>query len=292
MFMNFSSSILDIIPRRFSCRAYSRTPMEEQKRETLRREMSRITSGPLGTPLRCELVASADTGANPLQGLGTYGFIKNPDAFIVAAVSEGPKDLEDFGYALERMVLLATDLGCGSCWLGGSFTKSSFAGKIGSQKNETVPAVVSLGNMEDPERERKRAFRRIVGSATRLPWEKLFFDQSFDSPLSRDSAGAYAAPLEMVRLGPSASNKQPWRIVKDGNDWHFFMRRTRGYRDGIASRLLGIADIQRVDMGIAMCHFELSSRELGLNGGWRVHEPSAAAKMPGDSTEYTVSWAG
>lgn len=290
--MNLSSSILDIIPRRFSCRAYVRTPIEVRKRETLLLEIAQIKSGPLGTPLRYELVASAGDGADPLKGLGTYGFIKNPDAFIVAAVSEGPKGLEDFGYAVERLVLLATDLGCGSCWLGGSFTKSKFAAKIGALKNETVPAVVSLGNVGDPERERKRTFRRIVGSATRLPWEQLFFDSAFDSPLSRNSAGTYAAPLEMVRLGPSASNKQPWRIVKDGNDWHFFMRRTRGYRGGIAPRLLGIADIQRVDIGVAMCHFELSSRELGLNGGWRVQEPSAAVKMADDSTEYTVSWAG
>jgi hypothetical protein len=142
--------------------------------------------------------------------------------------------------------------------------------------------------MDNPALERKRFFRRIVGSATRLPWERLFFISSFDSPLSKNEAGAFAAPLEMVRIGPSASNKQPWRIVRDGSDWHFFMQRTKGYRTQIAARVLGLADIQRIDMGIAMCHFELSARELGLQGGWLMRKPAIA--MPDDTTEYTASW--
>jgi len=60
----------------------------------------------------------------------------------------------------------------------------------------------------------------------------------------------------MVRIAPSASNKQPWRIVKIEGAWHFFLERTKGYGDGIIFKLLKLADIQRLDMGIAMCHFE------------------------------------
>ena len=52
--------------------------------------------------------------------------------------------------------------------------------------------------------------------------------------------------------------------------------------------LLGVADVQRLDMGIAMCHFELSAMELGLKGKWSVAEP--ALEKPDKHTEYTVSW--
>jgi hypothetical protein len=46
--------------------------------------------------------------------------------------------------------------------------------------------------------------------------------------------------------------------------------------------------MQRIDMGIAMCHFELSARELGLAGRWAVSEPGIPT---GDGLgEYTVSW--
>ena len=45
--------------------------------------------------------------------------------------------------------------------------------------------------------------------------------------------------------------------------------RTKGYGQGtLAFRLLRLADLQRVDMGIAMCHFALACREYGLAGTW------------------------
>ena len=48
--------------------------------------------------------------------------------------------------------------------------------------------------------------------------------------------------------------------------------------------------MQRVDMGIAMSHFELTANELGLKGTWVIQEPKI--EKPDRLTEYTVSWAG
>jgi hypothetical protein len=92
----------------------------------------------------------------------------------------------------------------------------------------------------------------------------------------------------MVRLGPSASNRQPWRVVKEGMTWHFYIHRTRGYRFGLAGKLLKLEDLQRLDIGIAMCHFELAARELRQDGQWVVRAPDIAA--PDSLTEYAVSW--
>ena len=52
--------------------------------------------------------------------------------------------------------------------------------------------------------------------------------------------------------------------------------------------LLNLVDLQRMDMGIAMCHFELTAREAGLKGEWVVKEPEI--EKPDGLTEYTVSW--
>jgi hypothetical protein len=41
-------------------------------------------------------------------------------------------------------------------------------------------------------------------------------------------------------------------------------------------------------MGIAMCHFELASRELGLDGRWEVKDPAIGS----GEMEYIVSWIG
>jgi hypothetical protein len=118
-----------------------------------------------------------------------------------------------------------------------------------------------------------------------LPSERLFFDGRFGAALSSQTAGAYAVPVEMVRLGPSASNRQPWRIIKDGAGWHFYLKRTPGYGK---RRLVTTADLQRMDMGIAMSHFELTAQELGLAGHWVVQEP--AIPKPDNLTEYIISW--
>ena len=120
----------------------------------------------------------------------------------------------------------------------------------------------------------------------------MFFHGTAGQPLTRQHAGDYAIPLDMLRLAPSASNKQPWRVVKDGLAWHFYLQRTRGYNSGIASRLLKIPDLQRVDMGIAMCHFALTAAEIGLGGRWVVSPPSVPGGLPESDAagEYTASW--
>ncbi|MFN2165390.1 MAG: nitroreductase family protein, partial [Anaerolineae bacterium] len=224
-----------------------------------------------------------------LKGLGTYGFIKAAAGFILGAMRNAPKNAEDYGYLMETIVLHATDLGLGTCWLGGSFTKSSFAAKIGAGDGETVPAVVATGHIAERPRALDSLVRRTAGSDRRLPWDKLFFSGSLGAPLPQDEAGAYAAPLEMVRLGPSASNKQPWRVVKLGTLWHFYLSRTRGYGQGRLAKGMAPADMQRLDMGIAMCHFERTAAELGLAGRWVVEQPGLGELD--DLTEYTASWA-
>jgi len=284
----YTQPIVEIIRQRFSCRTYAQRPIGAEQRRRLQEAAESLRAGPLGTPLRFTLVAATEEDGSALKGLGTYGFIRGATGFLVGAVGEGLRNQEDYGYGLEQLVLLATDLGLGTCWLGGSFTRSSFAQTIGAQRGEILPAVISTGLIEDAQAARKALVRQQVGADRRLPWENLFFDERFGAPLAATAAGAWATPLEMLRLGPSASNKQPWRVVRAGDAWHFYLQRTPGYPGGLGRLVLGIADIQRVDMGIAMCHFALAAGELGLGGRWGVQEP--ALDKPDALTEYTVSW--
>ena len=286
--MNLSKPVTQIIPRRFSCRTYLESPIEEAQRKILAEAAESMRTGPRGTAVRFRLVASTPADTEALQGLGTYGFIRGASAFIVGAATVGEGWLEDYGYAMEELVLLATDLGLGTCWLGGFFTRSSFARAISAGTAERVPAVAALGVMPDPQAARNGVIRRRVGGDKRLPWASLFSRERFGVPLTPDAAGPFSIPLEMVRLGPSASNKQPWRIVREGRSWHFFLQRTPGYSGGLAGRLLKLEDIQRLDIGIAMCHFELTARELGLHGAWAVRAPRI--ETTGPLVEYAVTW--
>lgn len=286
--MPFRKPITEIIRQRFSCRTYLKRTVPEETQAQVETYLARIDPGPFGSQPRFKLVAAVEEDAKELKGLKTYGFIKNPTGFILGATPETGKNLEDFGYLMEQIILFATDLDLGTCWLGGTFTRSRFAKNIALKGDEIIPAVASVGWIAKKPRSLDQPIRDTANADRRLPWEKLFFDGDFSTPMNPDAAGAYATPLEMVRLGPSASNKQPWRIVKTGSIWHFFLCRTPGYRKMFIGKLLRLADLQRVDMGIAMCHFERTASELALGGEWALLETNI--KTPDEMTEYVVSW--
>jgi hypothetical protein len=289
--MEFTKPITEVITQRTSIRTYAKSLIEPGKEAVLKEFIAAYQTGPFQTNMRFQLITAHQDDVDALKGLGTYGVIRNPSGFIVGAIEPGSKNLEDFGYVMEHVILLATDLGLGTCWLGGSFRQSNFAKALAASEHESLPAVVSLGNIAEKPSLRDAFVRFVAGAPKRLPWENLFFSENFGKPLSQDMAGKYAFPLEMVRLAPSASNKQPWRIVKapNHNSFHFYLQRTKGYNRS-QSKFFKMADLQRADLGIAMCHFELSAKELGLQGQWVISDPGLQV-LP-ELTEYTVSWMG
>jgi hypothetical protein len=286
--MAVSASILPVIQQRYSCRNYASTPLNDDTQRAVSDYLQQLLAGPFQKSNRFVLAAATDQERSTLRGLGTYGFIKNPPAFIIGASVEGSLTLEDFGYCMEQIVLQMTRLGLGTCWLGGTFTRSAFAQRLGAGRDEILPAVLSLGypSQEDPQA--MRLAQQLPVFRERNAWQALFFEESFNVPLTPEASGAYATPLEMVRLAPSASNKQPWRILRQGDRWHLYLQRTKGYREMALGRFTGIADMQRIDMGIAMCHFELAARDCGLSGKWMIDEPQIA--RPDVLTHYVVSW--
>ncbi len=287
--MEMMEPVTDVIRRRFSCRTYNRQPFEEKDRSKLSAFLSGNRSGPFGTSPRFMLIAATDENMTALKSLSTYGFIRGAAGFIIGAIKDVPNNLEDYGYLMEASILYATGIGLGTCWLGGTFNKSTFAKAISVGEDESVPAVAATGYIASKRRVMETVVRWGAGADNRKPWEALFFQKDFDTPLPPKDAGEWAEALEMVRLGPSASNRQPWRIVREKNAdfFHFYLQRSKGYAARNAT-FFGMADLQRVDMGIAMCHFEMAANEAGKKGEWRRVEP-ATSPLP-ELTEYLVSW--
>ena len=288
-------SITNLIEKRYSCRTYAGTPIAAETRRDLETFLAGNNVGPFGSTVRLALIAATEEDRQALKGLGTYGFVKNPMGFIVGVMDTAPeRNLEDFGWILEKILLYATALGLGTVWGGGTFPTRRVAPRLPGRAPESGPAVIATGYAADGTRTMDLVIRRGASANQRLPWQQLFFEApsggqnhgAFDQPLSEEGAGRYAEVLELVRRAPSASNKQPWRIVRDHERWHLYLQRTRGYAPRNA--LLGVADMQRIDIGIAMCHWELMANELGLGGRWEVAEPSF--RRPDDLTSYVVSW--
>ena len=109
---------------------------------------------------------------------------------------------------------------------------------------------------------------------------ELFFRDSFDCPLTETDAGQYLMPLQTVQAAPSAVNKQPWRVVVRDGAVHFYERHDKGY-------VTEKSDMQKLDMGIAMCHFDLARKEAGLHGSWAVNDPGISTP---ENTEYIASF--
>jgi nitroreductase len=284
--MMFNEPITEIIKKRRSCRTYKNESIQAKTIENLNKLLNEAHASPFNSKIRFQLIASEENDSAALKGLGTYGFIKNPAAFVVGAVKDSAHSLVDYGYVFETIILKATEMNLGTCWLGGSFSKSRFSEKISPEHDEIVPAVVAIGYPAGSQRGLEKVSRAVIGSDKRKPWETLFFHNDFSSPLSVEYAGQYRQVLGMLRLAPSADNFQPWRILLDDKSraFHFYLQRTK--KLNLLNKVFRMSDLQKIDMGIAMCHFELTAREAGLKGEWAHSDPL----INKEKTEYVISW--
>jgi hypothetical protein len=283
-----SRPIVEIIRRRVSCRNFLPAGLTADARDRLLAHLRQLPEPPFAPACRFTLVEASPEAAG-LKKLGTYGNIQGATHFLAGAVAQGTRDLENYGFLLEAIVLWATDQGLATCWLGGTFSHGAFARAVGLLAGERLPAVSPVGTAAPDRSLRERVVRWQAGSEHRKPWSELFFHDSPGNPATEASAGEYATVLEMVRLAPSASNRQPWRILKEYNRpvFHVYLQRNPVYT-AAAKTLAPAGDIQRLDIGIALCHFEWAAREAKLKGQWQVL--SAPPAYP--KTEYVVSWNG
>jgi len=274
----FEKPISEVIKNRISIRKYSAKKLSPELKDKLSEYLLNLT-GPFKVNTRFKLVDRDLLRKESDVKIGTYGIISGATSFIAAAVDKADNNLEELGYSLEKVILYATSLELGTCWLGGTFKKGEFAKAIALSEDEVLPVVTPIGYKSASISLIGSFMRFAAGSKNRKGWEELFFNGSFSNSLRETDAGKYAVPLEMVRLAPSASNKQPWRIIMYNNEFHFYMQSAKGY-----AKALGY-NIQRIDMGIAMCHFELTAKEMGINGVWKIQNPGIRGV-----TEYLVSW--
>jgi hypothetical protein len=256
-------SLADIKNRK-SVRTYEDRHLEPEVKQTLESFLKSNKTGPFGNTARFELIDLSGAGQEELKQLASYGNIKGPKYFMAGVIKKAGSFVLDYGYLLEKNILAATSLGLGTCWVGGTFSRAGFLEKINASSGEVVPAIVTLGYAAKHRDVADTATRVFVGADTRKHWKDIFFDGSIAKPLTEESAGRFKIPLLGLRLAPSASNKQPWRIIKDGDKLHLFLERTPGYwREPLE-------DIQLMDMGIAMCNFDVAAEEAGVKGMWKI----------------------
>ena len=276
--MFLDKSAITLMEKRTSVRTYENRPVEPEKLEAIQEFLKAQAENPFRAKVRFELLEGSS------QKLGTYGFIKGARTFFGGCVKKGMRDIEGYGYAFERVVLFATALELGTCWLGGTFKRGSFVSLL-KPDNEFLPAVSPIGYAAEKKTLTEKAVAAGAGARKRKRFGEVFFDESVKTPLFNEE-NVLCKCLEMVRIGPSASNKQPWRVIRMGDTLHFYLALDKLYA---GNTLYGFC-MQRIDMGIAACHFELAAQELALSGSIVFDDPQLSDDQKGDGWHYSFSW--
>ena len=207
-----------------------------------------------------------DPGRDIFRGIvGSYGRIENAP-FCVAFIGDmnSARVQEAVGYTGEGVILEATALGLGSCWVGGFFRPETIRERISMHESERVLAVTPLGIPPDTftfqeklmagfgHMHKRRPLKDMVDRVPTNEWQRI--------------------ALEAARLAPSAVNRQPWR----------FSLTEKAISIGLDVGRDSYKIARRLDCGIAMLHLELGARHAGIKGNWTFPPDQVACYQDSD----------
>lgn len=265
--------LMKIVATRKSVRTYSGEPLSAADREQIEAFIKDVPN-PFGIPVTFSLL---DPAAHRLSS----PVLSGEKLYIAARVKKGPLADVAFGYSFEHLVLFAWSLGVGTVWIGGTMKRPVFEAALGLAPDEMMPCMSPLGYPAARRSVKEVMMRRGVHADDRKPGTELFFNGDLQTPLTVPADPAAAAALEMVRLAPSAVNKQPWRVILKDGAWHFYEK-----KDGNRYESDAVGDLQKVDLGIALCHFVLGLEDGGKTPAVKVEDPGIST--PAD-TVYIAS---
>ena len=266
------TELLKTIEGRKGVRTFNGMPVSAEEREKLEQYI-RIITNPFGIPVRFVLLDAGEHGlSSPV--------LSGETLYVAGIVSRVPHADTAFGFAFEKLVLYAWSLGIGTTWIGGTMKRELFERAAGLAAGEMMPCVSPLGYPAKKRSVRETMMRKGVGADSRMPANKLFFDGAWNADLPPAKQAAMADLIEMVRWAPSAVNRQPWRIIVSDHVFHFYEKRDRGY----SGEKTG--DLQKIDVGIALCHFIMGLEEQGEKPEVLIADPELAVP---DNVEYIAT---
>jgi nitroreductase len=210
-------------------------------------------------------VRAAIVGNEPVNvfvgWIGSYGRI---DGAPMAALLIGPTGSgEAIGYTGEALVLEATRLGVGTCWVAGNFSRGRAAKVVDLAGGERVICATPLGIATERPAGDELGMRRLVRASRRKPLSEIA--PGAETGLWPEWA---VTAVEAARIAPSGSNRQPWRFA---------------FEDGSIVLTCPPAAYftADVDRGIAMLHVELGAAHAGVVGRWeRLDAPGVVRFVP------------
>jgi nitroreductase len=250
-------SLLKAIELRVSTRSYDKRLVESEHLQRLL-TLSQSAVRLVDTPLRVELISGADRTQRILTYMiGSYGLVLTPPHVLVGVIP--PHDIAarlDLGFVLEQMVVEASRLELGTCWITGSYDAERAGKAVELEAGEVAAAIIALGypSQRGWGRLHTGAIRRLAGGHKRKPLKDIVFSDRWAEPWSADDADPILTSiLDLARLAPSGVNRQPWRFIVRSHDI-----------------VLALTQPKPIDAGIVMAHVALGAEVLGRKGRWEM----------------------
>lgn len=272
-------NLYDAVFNRISTRTFQTKQLSNEDTLAIKKVLSKhqAMSGPFGHSfeLNFSVNKSKDTKG---KKIGTYGLLKHVPAYIGGVCEDRMESIIDFGYVFEHIILTLTSKEFGTCWLGGTFKRDQY--RTGLEDGQIIPAISPVGYKASNRSIMEKMLRKAAKSDNRLPFDLLFLDPDCN-PLSPTMEAKIIDCLQMVRKGPSASNKQPWRMIIDDKEglYHFYLERTPNYAASLHY------DIQALDIGIALAHFEIGLAQHDI----QITREKLEIHPHKDNWEYIIS---
>lgn len=218
-------TLLEAIDARHSVRHYISKPLSQDIIDAIQ---TKIDACNREGNLHIQLVLNERKGFSGMMAYGSFSGVEN---YIVMAGHRSEDLDERIGYFGEQIVLLAQQLGLGTCWAGLSYRKVK--GTYTLAPDEKLACMISLGYPDDAGRKHKRksvADVSNVSSAT-----PLWFERGVQAALK----------------APTAVNQQKFYFEYVGE------------QDGVslvrARRLFSVVGYTKMDLGIVKLHFEIGA---------------------------------
>ena len=224
-------NLKEAIYNRISRRTYLKEPIESNKINILKELIGQYNAK---SDLSIEFLQD---GSNAFNGLAkSYGMFKNVQSLLVMKGNKTDIHLkEKAGYYGELLILEATKLGLGTCWVGGTFDKNNKVFNL--KENEEMVCVITIGNVASTTSTKENLIRSITHRKSR-PLE--YFYTSDTTPPQWLIEGVKA-----VQAAPSANNRQAYRLEYKNSDTFIKIEEKSVY--------------DLMDLGIAKAHFELTA---------------------------------
>lgn len=244
---------------RKSVRTYKKKALTKNEKELIDGVLSEasLMKGPFGHQVKFFTDHQESNLDDEAKRIGTYGLMKNAPSFIGGTITNETTGIIDYGYIFESVILELTKHGFGTCWLGGTFNRGAFSEYV--QANEIIPAITPVGHALSRLSLYDKTIRIDVKADHRKPFDQMFYLNDINHPLKESDHHYLSSALELVKLGPTSMNIQPWRVIIQGNQVHFYLERTPNFGTNLPMA------IQLLDMGIALRHFELGLNELNIS---------------------------